>query len=153
MTNRQKRRDLRDALHTLALYKSFNLNGIIFKRVVNGIVITHPDSWLLVGSSFNYMADILYSPRQAIKILWILFNRPEYTRHDLFWDKMYNYQHKTERGTCKVCGRETNSISSTLDINYCAKCWNDKLSNNFMKKEWRDLPSPPEDSRERVPGK
>jgi hypothetical protein len=94
------------------------------------------------------MADILYSPRQAIKILWRLFNRPEYTRHDLFWEKMYNYQHKTERGTCKVCGRETNSISSALDINYCANCWNKQ-----KKKDWRDLPSPPEDSRERVPGK
>lgn len=150
MTNKQKRRDLRDALHTLALYESFTLDGIIFKRVVNGIVITHPDSWLLVGSGYNYMADILYSPRQAIKILWRMFNRPEYTKHDLFWDKMYNYQHqyKTEGGTCKVCGRKTNSISSALDINYCAKCWN-----KHMKKDWRDLPSPPEDSRERVPGK
>jgi hypothetical protein len=84
-----------------------------------------------------------------------MFNRPEYTRHDLFWEKMYNYQHrhKTERGTCKVCGRETNSISSALDINYCANCWNNKLVNKHVGKDWRDLPSPPEDSRERIPGK
>jgi hypothetical protein len=96
---------------------------------------------------------------------------------------MYNYQHqhKTERGTCKVCGRETNSISSALDINYCANCWNKELKGKSNIKEgtsvfmstltdtshiretllkqyenkvnWRDLPSPPEDSRERVPGK
>jgi hypothetical protein len=107
MTNKQRRRDLRDALHTLALYKSFNLDGIIFKRVVNGIAITHPDSWFQAGACLNYIEDVLYSPRQAIKILWRMLNRPNYMRHDLFWEKMYNYQHKTERGTCKVCGRET----------------------------------------------
>ena len=150
MTNRQKRRDLRDALHTLALYKSFNLDGVIFNRVSNGIVITHPDSWLGFAGGPNYMVDIMYSPKRAIKILWRMFNRPEYTRHDLLWEKMYNYQHqhKAEKGTCKVCGRETDSITSWADINYCGPCWNKRRD-----KGWRDLPSPPEDSKERVPGK
>ncbi len=145
MTNKDKRRDLRDALYTLSLYKSFNIDGITFKRIVNGIVVTHPDSWLQVGVGVNYVVDILYSPRQAIKILWRLINRPDYVRHDLFWEKMYNYRHKTKKGICKLCGIETNSITSALDINYCPDCWNKSKG-----KDWRDLPSPPKDSRERI---
>ena len=88
MTNKERRRDLQDALYTLSLYKSYNINGIIFKRVVNGIVITHPDSWLRISSMPNDMVSIMYSPRRAIKILWRLLNRTEYTRHDLFWEKV-----------------------------------------------------------------
>ena len=88
MTNKQRRRDLRDALYTLSLYESFNINNIIFKRVVNGIVITHPDSWLRISCMSNEMVSIMYSPRRAIQILWRLLNRAEYTRHDLFWEKM-----------------------------------------------------------------
>jgi len=88
MTNKERRRDLRDALYTLSLYKSYNINGIIFKRVVNGIVITHPDSWLRISSMPNDMVSIMYSPRRAIKILWRLLNRAEYTRHDLFWKRV-----------------------------------------------------------------
>jgi hypothetical protein len=88
MTNKERRRDLQDALYTLSLYKSYNINNIIFKRVVNGIVITHPDSWLRISSMPNDMVSIMYSPRRAIKILWRLLNRTEYTRHDLFWEKV-----------------------------------------------------------------
>ena len=90
MTNKEKRRDLREALYTLSLYFSYNINGIIFKRVVNGIVITHPDSWDRVSSDPNYMIDVMYSPRQAVRILWRLLNRADYTRHDLFWEKVAN---------------------------------------------------------------
>lgn len=88
MTNKQRRRDLQDALYTLSLYESFNINNIIFKRVVNGIVITHPDSWRMFSSAPNDMVSIMYSPRRAIQILWRLLNRAEYTRHDLFWERM-----------------------------------------------------------------
>ena len=88
MTNKERRRDLRDALYTLSLYESYNINGIIFKRVVNGIVITHPDSWRMFSSTPNEMVSIMYSPRRAIQILWGLLNRDDYTRHDLFWEKV-----------------------------------------------------------------
>ena len=88
MTNKERRRDLRDALYTLSLYGSYNINGIIFKRVVNGIVITHPDSWQRFSWEPNDMVSIMYSPKRAIKILWRLLNQPKYTRHDLFWEKM-----------------------------------------------------------------
>jgi hypothetical protein len=88
MTNKERRRDLRDALHTLSLYESYNINNIIFKRVVNGIVVTHPNSWLMFSSEPNEMVSIMYSPRRAIQILWRLINRDEYTRHDLFWEKV-----------------------------------------------------------------
>jgi hypothetical protein len=88
MTNKQRRRDLREALYTLSLYKSFNINNIIFNRVVNGVVITHPDSWRMFSSTPNEMVSIMYSPRRAIQILWRLLDRAEYMRHDLFWRKM-----------------------------------------------------------------
>jgi hypothetical protein len=31
---------------------------------------------------------------------------------------------ETKKGKCLICGAETNSYYSALDINYCATCWN-----------------------------
>lgn len=51
-----------------------------------------------------------------------------------------------KKGRCKICGVETDSCTSALDINYCGPCWN----KNRGKGDWRDLPGPPPDARVRV---
>jgi hypothetical protein len=65
-------------------------------------------------------------------------------------DKVLANNPEPTKSNCKICGIETNSNDSWSDLNYCPRCWNQGLANKHIKKNWRDLPSPPRDSRERV---
>jgi Zn-finger nucleic acid-binding protein len=39
------------------------------------------------------------------------------------------------KSNCKICGIETNSNDSCIDINYCPRCWNQRLVNKHITKD------------------
>jgi hypothetical protein len=86
-----KRIRLREKLRRLSQYREVEINGFVFKRMANGIVVTLPDSHLRVSSCPNMVWNILLRPKEAIKKMWqLMLIREDYTRHDLFWEKISN---------------------------------------------------------------
>lgn len=90
MAKEFKRRDLKEALRTIANGFTYEIDGVKFQRMANGVTVTMPESWFMESwwPGKNTVMTIIVSPKIAIRHLWRLINRDAYVRHDLFWEKV-----------------------------------------------------------------